>query len=51
MSSLSHAKGVFGADVKFMVGGVETTEYNPMTFYGGKLIGKLTHHKDVYYRH
>ena len=40
MSSLSPAKGLFGPSVKFLVGGVETTEYDPRTLYQGKLQGQ-----------
>lgn len=40
ISSLSHAKGVFGKSVKFMVDGVKTDEYDPRTFYGGQLEGE-----------
>jgi len=40
VSKLSHAKGVFGRNPKFLVDGVETDQYDPRTFYAGKLQGK-----------
>ena len=39
VSSLSHAKGVFGESVQFLVGGVETTDYDRLSFYSGVLEG------------
>ncbi len=40
MSSLSRGRGVFGASVQFKVNGEETTEYDPRTFYSGRLESK-----------
>ena len=39
-SVLRHSKGVFGASVEIMVGGVTSTEYDHRTFYEGKLHGE-----------
>ncbi len=41
VSSLTHARGVFGESVQFLVGGVKTDEYDPRTFYGGVLEGEI----------
>ena len=42
MSDLSRGRGVFGPSVKFTVDGEETTEYDPRSFYSGKLVGTLS---------
>ena len=39
VSSLSHAKGVFGESVQFLVGGVKTEDYDRRSFYSGILEG------------
>ena len=39
-SVLRHSKGVFGASVEIMVGGVTSNEYDRRTFYEGKLHGE-----------
>ena len=39
MSSLSRSKKVFGKNVKFLVNGISTNEYDPKTFYEGELQG------------
>ena len=40
VGNMTRGRGVFGASVSFKVNGEETTEYDPRTFYTGKLHGK-----------